>query len=286
MKKCLSFITTILLLLFVSACSLNNLQMNDGVDSMETKDNLPNVCSPEIAFAFYNQIPLSLEQMQILDETLIESIIYSGQTVAPDINQGFYRKNNDDEPQNIYSYIEINEKKFNIGQIGYGEDSILKSGSGNFWFLESNFDLDKSDVIIYQQYKIYGAAYDAVAYYIIENEVLLLLCEISGVISYSDYDMSGITAILSIERTMPYTEYIVSKFDLQDKLLHYTCLTDLLDCDGVFYDKEREGRGELFFTYHIPADLSHTNPTDGCVYSFDKGVFKLRYTPANNHQSQ
>jgi predicted heme/steroid binding protein len=255
--------------------------MDNGLEAASAETPANGAYSTEIAFAFHDKKALYSAPLQILDDSVIRDIIFSEQTIDSDIAQGFYRKAYDDEPQNIYSYIEVDGKKYDIGQVAYGEDGTLANGFGNFQFLKSNFNLDVSNADIYQQYKIYGAAYDAVAYYTIEDGAPIFLCEIPGVIAYSDYDMSGVTAILSTDRAAPYTEYTVNKLNLYDNILQFTKLSELLDCDGVYYDDERGGRGALFFTYHMPSDSNQINPEDGCVYSFDNGRFILRYTPAS-----
>ena len=239
--------------------------------------------TPEIAFAFQEKKPLSMTPLQAVKKGAVEKIVFSEQTVNQGMFQGFYRKKDIDEPQNIYSYIEIGGTRYDLGQIAYGEDNILAGESGNFRFSEPDFKLDISGAAVYRQYKTYGAKYDAVAYYTIENGIPIFLCEITGVTGYADYDASGVMSVLSTDRAVPFTEYTVNKFDLSDKTLHFTSLTELLSCDGIYYEEEH---GRLFFTFHKPTGSNWVNPEDGCVYSFADGVFLLRYIPANVTQVQ
>jgi len=83
---------------------------------------------------------------------------------------------------------------------------------------------------------------------------------------------------------MPYNEYVVSKLDLHGNILYLTNLTELLNCDGFDRYGELEGNFWLFFTNHMSAESNQT-PEPGCIYSFDDGVFVLRYIPVNITQS-
>ena len=250
----------------------------DRPPSTGYEDDLTHVSSPPpsnpgITFVFQKEMPLSMEPLPLLDEKNVNRIITEESIGIDGIVQGFYRNNNSDLPYNIYSFIEIGGIKYDIGQITYGEDNTLSLSPYGYLLYhfrhELTRELDASGESIYQQQKSYGTKYDAVAYYIIVDDVPIFLTEISGVVEYIDIDSSGVSSILSTDRSLPYTECYVNKLDLRNKVLHFTNLTELLKCDSVYYNIDTG----LYLTHHKPVDPSQDSPVEGFVYSFDNGIF-------------
>jgi hypothetical protein len=283
MKKTMAFVV-FLLILSISACTPNepvdtgsfgdNGTNGDDIGAMAPTE-VPKVtpsendCTAEIPFVFQREKPLSMEPLQVLNESTVKSVI-SEQIIYSDITQGFYRSSEAELVDvDIYSYIEIDGVKYDLGKIAFGEDNVLslRSGYADYRFMTvRHLKLDASDATIYQQSKGYGTKSASVSYYIIKNGVPVFLTEVFGVEKYTDFDASGVTAILSTDRAVRYTEWTVSKLDLRKKVLHFTVLNELLKCDSVDYSNGR------FYTSNEPPNLGQEPPIEGYTYSLnDRG---------------
>ncbi|MCL2627926.1 MAG: hypothetical protein FWD44_04415 [Oscillospiraceae bacterium] len=226
----------------------------------------------KILFEFQQEKALLMQPLQVLPFYLEGDYdsFYATQTTSTDIRQGFYEPGDDQLPFDIISFIEIDGVLYSLGQVAYGDNAFLSSLREGYAYRFSpigTLKLDTASAVIYAQHKSYGAKYDAVAYYIIEDGVPVLLTEIAGVVKYSFFDQSGVEAILSTDRALPYTQYTVSKFDLENQKLYYTNLTDLLMCDGVSYNED----DELYYTWHRPPASDSEEPVEGHTYTFVKG---------------
>lgn len=198
-----------------------------------------------------------------------------------DIIQGYYRSAAPESYETeIYSYIEFNGKKYDLGRVAYGlEDDFSEWGGTSFEFTKVGIALDAAYKTIYAQFKVYGAKYDATAYYIIDDGTPKFIYEIIGVDEYYNYDDSGVYSISSTDYHVPFNEYIIYKFDLENEKILFTNLLTFFDCDGVEFDKYRR----LFFTCRKRPDDEMEAGSEiserGNVYTFDNGEFVPRYTP-------
>jgi hypothetical protein len=241
----------------------------------------------EIEFVYTETEPIVPMRLKILDIKKVVSVIATIQTSAPEIRQGFYRMKDEASMRRIYSYVEIRGKKYDLGQVAYGEFGDDTAKRCEFSFFGSK--LDASGAVFYVLHKSYGAKYVATAFYTLSNAIPEFICEILGVSSYYNYDNDDdAIEILSTDFAV-FAEWKISKIDLKGRSLRSASLNTLLNCDVVHTQYGAVNMLDLIFTYDIPAKSSTIDfLEDGGIYALDaeNGVFNLRYVPTTVKSSR
>jgi hypothetical protein len=290
--KLLLLITVALSFALLTSCiskAVTDMPQTGKTDAAET-ENTPE-WTPELEldptlertkkFTFQESVDVVPQPLNELDEQYVLRYILEREVFGEDIVQGYYRSTSPESYETaVHSYIEIGGKKYDVGQVCYGEDNTVESDGTRFYRLSLSLgDLDAAYKTIYVQYKSYGAKYVSTAYYIIEDDIPKFIYEIIGVDEYYHYDDSGVYSISSTDYHVPFNEYVIYKFDLENEKILFTNLLTFFDCDGVEFDKYRR----LFFTCRKgPDDEIDAGPEfseRGNVYTFDNGEFVLCYTP-------
>lgn len=180
------------------------------------------------------------------------------------ITQSFYRSSVAALPDvEIYSYLDINGTKYDLGHVSYGEDTSV---TGCKTIAETAFVPGA-----FGQYKLYGAKYDAVAYIRIDDSgVPKFLFEITGVLKELDVDGVDNYELIATDRSLPLMRMTLYQWDESNSQLLMLSLNKLLGADSIDYSaRYKDG---LFHTQNLPISDDGVLK-EGKVYEINNGSF-------------
>jgi hypothetical protein len=232
-------------------------------------------------------------ELSLLNAGDVGKLIITERIFAPNelnirLEQSIYRSKESESENDFHAYLSIDGVKYDLGKVGYGDDYYYAKSLQNQTFsplVPSGEDLSFPPLpvggALFKLHKFYGAKYDAVAYYLLTDGIPFFLCELIGVVEYSDYDGDKLIEILGTDRSVPYTGYTIYKLDLEHNVLRVANLNNLLGCDGIHYD---EAWTKLFFTYDKWFDESIGDSgqyvlKNNNIYRCIDGIFVCEYAP-------